>query len=109
MIRAAVAALAGVGYDVSAFKEVIRADLPSGFRGMSWPEGAVLGSEAFSSQALLIQVLEEELLHLRQKQLGDAAEFGPGTARTLEDVVDEDRRFPNPARDAAGPAGSSSP
>ena len=96
MIHAAVAALASVGYAVGAFKELIRAELPQGYRGMSWPDGAVLGSEAFASQTVLNHVLEEELIHLRQKQLGQADVFGVGTARVLEEAVDESRKFPNP-------------
>jgi hypothetical protein len=75
---------------------LIRADLPLGRRGMSWPDGAVLGGEAFASQALLIYVLEEELIHRQQKRLGQADVFGPGTARALEEAVDEDRKFRDP-------------
>jgi hypothetical protein len=102
MIHTAVEALQQAGYDVSVFKELIRADLPPGRRGMSWPNGAVLGSEAFSSQAVLNHVLEEELIHLQQKQLGQADVFGPGTARALEEAVDDDRKFPYPDQDAPG-------
>jgi hypothetical protein len=100
MIHAGLAVLASAGYDVTAFKEFIRADLPRGYRGMSWPDGAVLGSEAFSSQAVLNHVLEEELIHLRQKQLGPADVFGVGTARALEEAVDESRKFADPEQDA---------
>ena len=67
---------------------------------MSWPDGAILGKEAFVSQTILNHVLEWEVLHLRQKQIGQADSFGPGTARTLEEAVDEDRKFPGPEADA---------
>jgi hypothetical protein len=40
--------------------------MPAGYGGMSPPDGTVLGGEAFSSQAMLNHVLEEELRHLMQ-------------------------------------------
>jgi hypothetical protein len=102
MLHAALDVLRDAGYDVSVLKELIHADLPPGIRGMSWPNGAVLGQEAFSSQMLLNHVLEEELIHLRQKQHRLADEFGPGTARALEEAVNDDRKFFDPRSDAPG-------
>lgn len=96
MIQEAVDALQRAGYDTERFKILIRADLPSGYRGMSWEDGAVLGEEAFSSQAMLNHVLEEELLHLQQKAKGLGRLFQPGTARALEEALHENRRFPTP-------------
>ena len=63
MIVQAVAALQGVGYDAALMKELVRADLPAGHAAMTLfgIRGAVLGAEAFSSQAMLNHVLEEEL------------------------------------------------
>jgi hypothetical protein len=96
MIHAAVAALQSAEYDTSLFQVLIRAEMPPGYRGMSWSNGAILGAEAFSSQAMLNHVLEEELLHLLQKLRGEATAFMPGTARSLEEEVHEQRRFPCP-------------
>jgi hypothetical protein len=96
MIREAQEGLHSVGYDTSLLRVLIRADLLPGYRGMSWENGAVLGAEAFSSQAMLNQVLEEELLHLQQKARGLFESFEPGTAKTLEEAVDAVRQFPLP-------------
>jgi hypothetical protein len=96
MIREAMLALRSAGYDASQLLVLIRADLPAGYRGMSLPDGAVLGEEAFASAEMLRHVLEEELLHLVQKAQGRATEFGPGTARSLENEIDEQRKFPLP-------------
>jgi hypothetical protein len=63
---------------------------------MSLDDGAILGAEAFSSQAMVNHVLEEELLHLGQKARAPGQEFVPGTARGLEEEVHEQRRFPLP-------------
>ncbi len=63
---------------------------------MSLDDGAALGSEAFSSQAMVNHVLEEELLHLVQKARAPRREFKPGTACPLEEEVHEQRRFPLP-------------
>lgn len=63
---------------------------------MTLADGAALGEAAFSSQAMLNHVLEEELLHHGQKARGVAREFDPGTAATLEGEVDEQRRFACP-------------
>ena len=93
MIRRAQAALDGVGYDTTPFQNLIRADLPRGYRAMSLDDGAALGIEAFVSQDLLNYVLEEELLHLKQKLAGRATEFGPGTAAALEEEINDQRRF----------------
>jgi hypothetical protein len=93
MIRAAMMALEGVGYDTSPIKVLIRGDLPTTYRGMSLPDGAALGTEAFRSQEILNHVLEEEVLHLQQKAAGLAEEFGPKTAAELEKEVNEQRKF----------------
>ncbi len=93
MIREACSALERAGYDLGPVQVLIRAELPPGYRGMSWENGAVLGPEAFSSQAVLNHVLEEELLHLRQRAAGAMRAFGPGTARALEEEVDATRKF----------------
>lgn len=96
MIQEAVDALQRAGYDTNLFRILIRADLPPGYRGMSWEDGAVLGKEAFSSQAMLNHVLEEEWLHLQQKAKGLGRVFQPGTVQALEEALHENRRFPAP-------------
>ncbi len=96
MIRRAQLALDGAGHDTTPFQTLIRADLPRGYRAMTLDDGAVLGAEAFASQDLLNYVLEEELLHLRQKLAGRASVFGPGTAAALEEEINEQRRFRRP-------------
>jgi hypothetical protein len=70
--------------------------MPPGYRGMCLEDGAVLGKEAFSSQAMLNHVVEEELLHQRQKASGLAHTFQPETARELEEAINADRKFPLP-------------
>ena len=84
------------GYGIGVFKELIRAELPSKYRAMTLEDGAAIGEKAFTSQAMLNHVLEEELLHLEQKASGKAKVFGPGTAKALENEVDEKRKFPFP-------------
>jgi hypothetical protein len=96
MIQAAFAALESVGHDTNLIKVLIRVDMPEGYRGMTLEDGVALGEAALSSQAMLNHVLEEELLHLQQKARGEAESFAPGTARGLEEQVDEHRRFPHP-------------
>lgn len=96
MIHEALQALESVGYETTVFQVLIRADMPPGFRGMSWQEGAVLGAEAFASQEWLNHVMEEEYLHLLQKRRESAQEFVRGTALELELDVDDKRRFPAP-------------
>ena len=93
MIQASIVALKAAGYDTSRIKVLTRADLPANYRGMSWPDGAVLGTEAFRSQAVLNHVLEEEIIHLQQRAAGLAEEFGPKTAAELEKEVNEQRTF----------------
>src|SRR2546426_11967457 len=93
MINNTVEALKREGYDLGAIKVLIRVEMPPGYRAMTLEDGAVLGEPAFSSQAMLNHVLEEEVLHLRQKVVGKAREFGPGTAKALEDEIHEARRF----------------
>jgi len=93
MIQESILALQSVGYDTSSIKVLIRADLPATYRGMSLPDGAALGTEAFRSQAILNHVLEEELLHLRQRAAGAMEPFEPGTARALGEEVDAIRKF----------------
>jgi hypothetical protein len=96
MIQASFMALQAVGCDTTRIKILIRGDLPANYRGMSWPNGAVLGAEAFQSQTVLNHVLEEEVIHLQQKAAGLTEEFGPTTAAELEKEVDEQRKFPLP-------------
>jgi hypothetical protein len=96
MIRAAETELQAAGYTTETLQVVVRVDMPAGYRAMTLPDGAALGSEALTSQAMLNHVLEEELLHHAQKAQGPAKLFGPGTARALEEEVDEQRRFPLP-------------
>jgi len=96
MIRKALAAMSEARYEVSRFEELIWVDLPAGFRAMCLENGAALGDEAFSSQDMLNHALEEKYLHLIQKSLGRATEFGKGTARYLEYEVDDIRKFPRP-------------
>ena len=96
MIERAIGALRTAGYDINLLKVLIRADFPPGYRGMSLEDGAVLGQEAFSSQAMLNHVMEEEVLHQRQKASGLAQTFQPGTARELEEAIDAERKFALP-------------
>jgi hypothetical protein len=96
MVREAQEALHAEGYDTSPFLVLIKAELPPGYRGMTLDDGAVLGDAAFSSQAMLNHVLEEELLHLKQKASGLTQSFQPGSARNLEEAIHETRRFPPP-------------
>jgi hypothetical protein len=98
MIGQAVAALQAVGYDTGRVKLLVRADFPAGLRGMTLSAfgGAALGGEAFSSQAMLNYVLEEELLHLIQMADEEGRAFGPGTAQGLEEAVHAVRRVQGP-------------
>jgi hypothetical protein len=96
MMRAALNALRAVGYDTSVFQELIKVDMPKGYRAMSLDGGAALGDEAFESQDWLVHVLEEELLHVIQKAQGLAQEFARGTALELELDVNDIRKFPPP-------------
>jgi len=96
IIETTIGALQTEGYDINLLKVLIRVDLPPDYRAMSLKDGAVLGKEAFSSQAMLNHVLEEELLHQRQKASGLAETFQPGTARELEEAIDAQRKFPLP-------------
>jgi len=96
MVRTADAALRLAGYDTGLLEVLIRADMPPGYRGMSLDNGATLGSEAFSSQAMVNHVLEEELPHVIQKADVPERWFKPGIARSLEEEVHEQRKFPFP-------------
>jgi hypothetical protein len=96
MIKRALKDLKKTGYHVGVFKELIRAELPAQYRAMTLEDGAAIGEAAFASHAMLDHVLEEELLHLEQKASGKAKVFGPGTAKALENEVDEKRKFPFP-------------
>lgn len=96
MLRQAQKTLSDAGYNVGRFEELIRANMPAGYRAMCLDGGVALGAEAFSSQAMLIHVLEEELLHLGQKSMGLTSEFAPGVARALEEAVDAIQQFPLP-------------
>ena len=101
MLKTAGDALRSAGYNTAPFQELIRADMPKGYRAMALSEGvrgAALGQEAFSSQAMLNHVLEEELLHLYQKADGLRPSFRPGTAKALEEAADAARRFPLPEK-----------
>ena len=106
MIQETLAALASVGYDVSNIKELIWTEMPRKYRAMTLEDGAALSERAFTSQAMLNHVLEEELLHLQQKLLGQAIEFGAGTVRALEEEVDENRRFASPSPNDSGTPGA---
>jgi hypothetical protein len=96
MIQRAIAALQGVGYETATLQVLVRVEMPAGYRGMSLADGAALGAEAFSSPEMLVNVLEEELLHHTQKASGRAEEFAPGTSRRLEDELDAERKFSLP-------------
>jgi hypothetical protein len=61
MVKEALQALVKVGYDTSVFKELIKVEMPVGYRAMTLGCGAALGNEAFNSQEWLNHVLEEEL------------------------------------------------
>jgi hypothetical protein len=93
MIQESIMALQLADYDTTQIRVLIRADLPPNYRGMSLPDGAALGKEAFRSQEILNHVLEEEVLHLQQKAAGLAEEFGPKTVAELEKEVNEQRKF----------------
>src|SRR5438046_4138887 len=97
MIRFGLDALNLAGYDTSLLEELIKVDMPKGYRAMSLDSGAALGKEAFESQDWLVHVLEEELLHLMQKAQGLAEEFTRGTALELELDVNDSRKFPPPS------------
>ena len=93
MIQESILALQSVGYETSIIKVLIRADLPATYSGMSLPDGAALGAEAFRTQGVLNHVLEEEVIHLQQRASGLAEKFGPPTAAELEKEVNEQRKF----------------
>jgi hypothetical protein len=96
MVKSAMEALEKVGYQVSVFKELIKVEMPPGYRAMTLGSGAALSDEAFESQEWLNHVLEEECLHLIQKAKGWADEFVRGTAFELELDVNDSRKFPPP-------------
>jgi hypothetical protein len=98
MIRDAAGALQAAGYDTGPIRVLIRVDLPRGYRAMTLEDGAAIGAEAFSAQAMVTHVLEEELLHLNQKAREPRRAFGKGTVQALEDEVHEARRFPPPGQ-----------
>jgi hypothetical protein len=104
MLLVAFTALRNAGYDLTMMREIIRVDMPTAFRGMTLADGAALGAAAFSSQEMLNHVLEEELRHLEQKRQGRTATFSSGTARALEEEVDEARKFPHPEPNGPGAA-----
>jgi hypothetical protein len=97
MILEALQELERAGYDTELFKVFIRVEMPGQYRAMTLDDGAALGDAAFSSQRMINHVLEEELLHLRQKAAGQASEFGARTARALEAEIDEQRKFSLPS------------
>jgi hypothetical protein len=97
MIRFALDALNLAGLDTVLFQELIKVDMPIGYRAMSLDGGAALGTEAFESQDWLVHVLEEELLHLAQKAQGLTKEFVRGTALELELDVNDIRKFAPPS------------
>lgn len=70
MVTQSMKNLAGAGYDVRAFQQLVRStDMPAGTSAMSLstsPTGAALGDGAFASQQMLDHTLEEELRHLGQ-------------------------------------------
>ena len=96
MLQSSFDALQGAGYDTSTLGELVYADMPKGYFGMSLDNGAALSSDAFSSQAMLNHTLEEELIHAQQAAAGLRQAYGPGTAQTLEEAVNASRRFPEP-------------
>jgi hypothetical protein len=97
MVKLGIETLNMAGYDTSLFRELIRVDMPTGYRAMSLDDGAALGQEALASPEMLVHVLEEELLHLMQKAQGLAKEFAKGTALELELDVNDTRKFPPPS------------
>jgi hypothetical protein len=97
MINSSLNNLSGAGYDLSPLQQLIKADMPQGYFGISLstpPTGAALGDGAFSSQEMLDHTLEEELLHVNQN-LSEQT-FGPGDAAAKETEVDAERKFPEP-------------
>ena len=96
MVRSAMQALEDVGYEVSVFQELIKVEMPPGYRAMTLGNGAALGGEAVASQKWLNHVLEEECLHLIQKAKGWFDEVTRGTVLELELDANESRRFPPP-------------
>jgi hypothetical protein len=98
MVMRSLDALSAAGYDTSVVAAVIRAELPSGYVGMTYlQDGIILGSEAFASQNMLNYVMEEELLHLMQKAGGTASAFDRTTVRHLEGDIDAKRTFHRPS------------
>jgi RHS repeat-associated protein len=93
MLKNSLNTLQGAGYNTNQFAELIRADLPQGTSGMSLDGGAALGDQAFTSQAELNKTLEEELIHVQQKASGQASVFGPGTAQSLEDAANAQKKL----------------
>jgi RHS repeat-associated protein len=94
MIQQATTDLSNAGYDVSQLQQLVKADMPEGYRAMSLsstPTGAALSNEAFSSQATLNSALEEELLHLGQNLPSQT--FVPGTAAANEEAANAVRIF----------------
>lgn len=96
MVSLALQHLAEAGFETDLLAELVRVEMPAGYRAMTLDEGAAVGAEALVSQEMLDHVLEEELLHLKQKLSGRAARFAPGTAQALEEEIDDQRRFPAP-------------
>jgi RHS repeat-associated protein len=96
MIQRSLSALEAAGYNTGKLRALIWADMPSGYAAMSLEDGAALGREAFSSQAMLNHTLEEELIHVNQAAQGLRTQYGPGTAQALEEAADAVRKFPAP-------------
>jgi hypothetical protein len=97
MIRYALETLSMAFYDTDLFQVLHKAQMPKGFRAMCLDtDGAVLGSEAFTSDDMVVHVLEEELLHLMQKAAGQGQTVDRRTGFELEADVNDTRKFPCP-------------
>jgi hypothetical protein len=97
MIGYALETLSMAFYDTELFEVLQRAQMPKRFRAMCLDTaGAVLGSEAFASEDMLVHVLEEELLHLLQKAAGKGLTVDRRTGFELEADVNDTRKFPCP-------------
>jgi RHS repeat-associated protein len=93
MLKNSLKTLQDVGHDTTQFTELLRADLGKETSGMTWGDAAAIGDRAFSSQEELSKTLEEELIHLQQKAAGQATVFSPGTAQSLEEAANAQKKL----------------
>lgn len=103
MVREAVSDLEKAGYDCSIIREIALSELPSWSNAMTWHEHTVLvDARAFANRATLICAIEEELLHLFQKEEGKFEWLYPGFAADVEGEVHDKRKFHLPESEIPG-------